>query len=126
MQNMTNRFYVRERIYQLLLMFLFTAVYVLAYQLYDVKQEKVSSSEEIFTAVSVLEENLPLGQTPIYYVSLHGDVVYVRSLLDQTRSFLLKNIDARTMRVMDAERFENGFYLYSEEDLSQLLEDYGS
>jgi len=66
------------------------------------------------------------SEDPMFFVSVQSGVVKVQSCHDENIGFLLNNIDIRTMRNVDKYRFESGFYLYSEEELSKLLEDYGS
>ena len=67
-----------------------------------------------------------MKSTPLFWVSVRDGSVKVEDLSDANATILLKNIDIRTMRNVDRVRFETGFYLYSEEELVNLLEDYSS
>ena len=105
------------------LILLLASFFILFFLLYVETFKKVSEIEP----VNGKNEStvLPVS-SPRFYISVQGGVVNAEDLENRKEQIPLKNIDLRTMRDLDRRLFETGFYLYSEEELIALLEDYSS
>ena len=95
-------------------------------KLYVMRPKKVSTDTSNIQSTQILYEQASINQAPMFWVSAYDGRVKVEDLSDANASILLKNVDIRSMRNVDRVRFETGFYLYSEEELVNLLEDYSS
>lgn len=105
------------------LILLFVSFFILFFLLYVETLKKVSETEPVSEKVESAAMSL---SSPRFYISVQGGVVNAEDLENQKERIPLKNIDLRTMRDLDRRYFETGFYLYSEEELIALLEDYSS
>lgn len=126
MREITDQNKNREKTYWLILTAMSLCVCILSYQLYVKSDKKVSAYEENISADVFASKVQVTEHEPLFYVAAENASVKVQDLRAEKTYILLKNVDLRTMRNIDRELFESGFYLYSEEELQKLLEDYSS
>jgi len=117
---------IRYWILCLFLILLSVCVCILSCQLYGSNSKKVSKTESFLISPADTSFEQRTSESPLFHVLAWEGIVKVEDLTEEDTCILLKNIDVRTMRNADRERFETGFYLYSEEELAKLLEDYSS
>ncbi len=108
-------------VYRIAVFVLTVFLLITSYRLYVLSQEKVSN---IYDNLSVSEANNTFGGK--YYVFTDKNFVAIKDCTDKSDAVIFDRIDVRTMRREDRYKFEKGFYLNSDNELLELLEDYGS
>ncbi len=107
--------------YRIILGVLSSLLLIQSMRLYVVTSRNISTSEEniiIDEASDVLNGK--------YFVCIDNDIVTLSDCDDMSKTIILDKIDVKAMRKEDRRKFQQGFFLYSNAELHELLEDYSS
>ncbi len=116
-----NEFKEKIAVYRIAVFVLTVFLFITSHRLYVLSSEKVSNTVH---NLSVSVANKTFGGK--YFVFTDENFVAIKDCTDKSDAVIFDKIDVRTMRREDRYKFEKGFYLNSESELLELLEDYGS
>ena len=113
-------------IYEATMLILAFILCIVTIQLYVVKKEKISLELDLEHLEVQQVESSMIQPVPKYLIVAQQGVVKVLHYADESEYMLLPQLDLRTMRNEDRKLLENGILVYSDQEVKEFLEDYGS